>query len=306
MRRLSARGDARGGMRVLPITLVLLVDRVSQLGFGAFCRCLCGALTDRRLARNMAAVNRIWPASLIVVSIVSMVGLGIEHRLCAPHREPLPGWARGGIVAAGGGDQAARARRPHRAGVGLGGRHRVRRDAAGAGERGEVHRHGRTHRDHRRRAGREHACCRSCSPGSARGSTSRRLGCGASRRPADQLAALGELGVAPSDWRSGRRGPTARTPCGAGGAPAHRSAARPVAARERGLGARAARDRRRGPRQLRRDRPGDSRSSARGPRSRKNPAGAPPRSSSGYFARDRTDSARLGHHHREHRAARGA
>ena len=133
LRRISAEETRAAEWRVLPLTLVLLLIAFRSL-ISAILPVLCGALTVVVSLGTVAAVNRFWPASLIVVSIVSMVGLGLEHRLRAPHREPLPGWTRGGIVAAGSGDPGGPARRSHRAGVGLGGRHRLCRDAHGAGE----------------------------------------------------------------------------------------------------------------------------------------------------------------------------
>jgi RND superfamily putative drug exporter len=77
MRRLSARETRAAELRALPITLVLLLVAFRSL-VSALLPVLCGALTILISLGFIAAVNRIWPASVVVVSIASMVGLGLS------------------------------------------------------------------------------------------------------------------------------------------------------------------------------------------------------------------------------------
>jgi putative drug exporter of the RND superfamily len=77
LRRLSARETRMAEVRVLPITLVLLVVAFRSL-VCALLPVLCGGLTILIALGIIAAVNRFWPASLVVVSIASMVGLGLS------------------------------------------------------------------------------------------------------------------------------------------------------------------------------------------------------------------------------------
>jgi len=77
LRRLSARETRMAELRVLPITLVLLLVAFRSL-VSALLPVLCGALTILIALGLIAAVNRFWPASLVVVSIASMVGLGLS------------------------------------------------------------------------------------------------------------------------------------------------------------------------------------------------------------------------------------
>ena len=77
LRRISAEETRAAEWRVLPLTLVLLLIAFRSL-ISAILPVLCGALTIVVSLGTVAAVNRLWPASLIVVSIVSMVGLGLS------------------------------------------------------------------------------------------------------------------------------------------------------------------------------------------------------------------------------------
>ena len=77
LRRISAEETRAAEWRVLPLTLVLLLIAFRSL-ISAILPVLCGALTVVVSLGAVAAVNRVWPASLIVVSIVSMVGLGLS------------------------------------------------------------------------------------------------------------------------------------------------------------------------------------------------------------------------------------
>ncbi|HTB29568.1 MAG TPA: MMPL family transporter, partial [Steroidobacteraceae bacterium] len=69
LRRISAEETRAAEWRVLPLTLVLLLIAFRSL-ISAILPVLCGALTVVVSLGTVAAVNRIWPASLIVVSIV--------------------------------------------------------------------------------------------------------------------------------------------------------------------------------------------------------------------------------------------
>ena len=77
MRHLSTRETRTAELRVLPITLVLLIIAFRSL-ICAVLPILCGALTILVSLGTVAAVSRWWPASIIVVSIISMVGLGLS------------------------------------------------------------------------------------------------------------------------------------------------------------------------------------------------------------------------------------
>ncbi len=77
LRRISAKETRAAEWRVFPLTLVLLLIAFRSL-ISAILPVLCGALTVAVSLGAVAAVNRVWPASLIVVSIVSMVGLGLS------------------------------------------------------------------------------------------------------------------------------------------------------------------------------------------------------------------------------------
>ncbi len=77
LRRISARETRAAEWRAFPLTLVLLLLAFRSLT-SAILPVLCGALTVAVSLGAVAAVNRVWPASLIVVSIVSMVGLGLS------------------------------------------------------------------------------------------------------------------------------------------------------------------------------------------------------------------------------------
>jgi putative drug exporter of the RND superfamily len=77
MRRLSTAETRAAELRVLPITAVLLLLAFRSL-ISAALPVLCGALTIVVSLGIIAAVNRIWPASIIAVSVISMVGLGLS------------------------------------------------------------------------------------------------------------------------------------------------------------------------------------------------------------------------------------
>jgi RND superfamily putative drug exporter len=77
MRRVSANETRTAELRVLPLTLILLLVAFRSL-VAAILPVLCGALTILVSLGAVAAANRVWPASLVVVSIVSMIGLGLS------------------------------------------------------------------------------------------------------------------------------------------------------------------------------------------------------------------------------------
>jgi RND superfamily putative drug exporter len=77
MRRVSAHETRTAELRVLPLTLILLLIAFRSL-VSAILPIMCGALTIMVSLGAVAAVNRWWPASLVVVSIVSMIGLGLS------------------------------------------------------------------------------------------------------------------------------------------------------------------------------------------------------------------------------------
>jgi RND superfamily putative drug exporter len=77
MRRVSAAETRAAELLVLPLTLVLLIIAFRSL-ISALLPIVCGALTILVSLGAVAAVNSFWPISIIVVSIVSMVGLGLS------------------------------------------------------------------------------------------------------------------------------------------------------------------------------------------------------------------------------------
>jgi putative drug exporter of the RND superfamily len=77
MRRLSGRETRTAELRVLPFTLLLLFIAFRSL-IAAALPLVCGALTIVVSLGALAAVNRLWPASIIVVSLISMIGLGLS------------------------------------------------------------------------------------------------------------------------------------------------------------------------------------------------------------------------------------
>jgi putative drug exporter of the RND superfamily len=77
MRRVSAAQTRGAELRVLPLTLILLLIAFRSL-VAAILPLVCGALTILVSLAAVAAVNSFWPVSIIVVSIISMVGLGLS------------------------------------------------------------------------------------------------------------------------------------------------------------------------------------------------------------------------------------
>jgi putative drug exporter of the RND superfamily len=77
MRRLSARETRAAELRVLPITLVLLLVAFRSW-IAAILPLVCAGLTILISLGTLAVVNRVWPASILVVSIITMVGLGLS------------------------------------------------------------------------------------------------------------------------------------------------------------------------------------------------------------------------------------
>jgi RND superfamily putative drug exporter len=77
LRRISTQETRAAEWRVFPLTLLLLLIAFRSL-ISAILPILCGALTVVVALGVVAAVNRVWPSSLIVISIVSMVGLGLS------------------------------------------------------------------------------------------------------------------------------------------------------------------------------------------------------------------------------------
>jgi RND superfamily putative drug exporter len=77
MRRLSAASTRTAELRVLPLTLIVLAVAFRGL-LAAALPILCGALTILVSMGLLAGLNRVWPVSLIALSIVSMVGLGLS------------------------------------------------------------------------------------------------------------------------------------------------------------------------------------------------------------------------------------
>ncbi len=112
MRRLSADETRTAELWVLPVTLVLLLVAFRSV-IAAILPVACGAVTILVSLGTIGAVNRFFPASIIVVSIVSMIGLGlsIDYALLivSRYRDGLhQGFSRTQAVA-----RAARVRRPH-------------------------------------------------------------------------------------------------------------------------------------------------------------------------------------------------
>jgi RND superfamily putative drug exporter len=77
MRRVSAAETRAAELLVLPLTLMLLIIAFRSL-VSAILPIVCGALTILVSLGALAAVNSFWPVSIIVVSIISMVGLGLS------------------------------------------------------------------------------------------------------------------------------------------------------------------------------------------------------------------------------------
>jgi putative drug exporter of the RND superfamily len=77
MRRVSANETRTAELRVLPLTLLLLIIAFRSL-ISAILPVFCGALTILVSLAAVAAVNYFWSVSIIVISIISMVGLGLS------------------------------------------------------------------------------------------------------------------------------------------------------------------------------------------------------------------------------------
>jgi RND superfamily putative drug exporter len=77
MRRVSAAETRTAELSVLPLTLVLLLIAFRTLTC-AILPVLCGGLTIVLSLGMIEVVNRFWPLSIIVISIVTMVGLGLS------------------------------------------------------------------------------------------------------------------------------------------------------------------------------------------------------------------------------------
>jgi RND superfamily putative drug exporter len=77
MRHLSADETRAAELRVLPLTLLLLIIAFRSL-VSAILPIVCGTLTILVTLGAVAAVNSFLPLSIIVVSIISMVGLGLS------------------------------------------------------------------------------------------------------------------------------------------------------------------------------------------------------------------------------------
>jgi RND superfamily putative drug exporter len=77
MRRFSAAATRVAELRVLPLTLLLLLAAFRSV-ISAALPIVCGGLTIVVSLGILSAVNQIWPSSIIVVSIISMVGLGLS------------------------------------------------------------------------------------------------------------------------------------------------------------------------------------------------------------------------------------
>jgi putative drug exporter of the RND superfamily len=77
MRRVSAEETRTAELRVLPLTLILLIIAFRSL-ISALLPIVCGALTILVSLGAVAAVNSFWPVSIVAVSIISMVGLGLS------------------------------------------------------------------------------------------------------------------------------------------------------------------------------------------------------------------------------------
>jgi putative drug exporter of the RND superfamily len=77
IRRESSKETNRAELWVFPITLALLLLAFRTL-VAAVLPLLCGALTMLVTLGLAVAVNQFWPMSVILVSVVSMVGLGLS------------------------------------------------------------------------------------------------------------------------------------------------------------------------------------------------------------------------------------
>jgi RND superfamily putative drug exporter len=77
VRRLSGHETRVAEMRVLPITLVLLLVGFRSL-VAAVLPLVCGGLAVVVSLASIAIMNKVFPASIIVVSVISMVGLGLS------------------------------------------------------------------------------------------------------------------------------------------------------------------------------------------------------------------------------------
>ena len=92
IRRVSSAETNAAELRVLPATLLLLLIAFRSV-VAALLPVLCGALTLLVTLGLAAVMNRVWPASVILVSVVTMVGLGlsIDYALLivSRHREAL-------------------------------------------------------------------------------------------------------------------------------------------------------------------------------------------------------------------------
>jgi RND superfamily putative drug exporter len=77
MRRISSEQTRTAELRVLPLTLLLLLIAFRSLP-SAVLPVVCGGLTILVSLGVVALLNAFWPASVIVVSVISMVGLGLS------------------------------------------------------------------------------------------------------------------------------------------------------------------------------------------------------------------------------------
>ncbi len=77
LRRLSAGETRAAELGVLPITVLLLLLAFRSV-VAALLPVICGAMTLLISLGALALLNRVWPLSIIVVSLMSMVGLGIS------------------------------------------------------------------------------------------------------------------------------------------------------------------------------------------------------------------------------------
>jgi putative drug exporter of the RND superfamily len=77
IRRVASEETRNAELRVFPITLLLLLIAFRSV-VSAVLPLLCGALTMSIALGLAVAVNRFWPMSVILVSVVSMVGLGLS------------------------------------------------------------------------------------------------------------------------------------------------------------------------------------------------------------------------------------
>jgi RND superfamily putative drug exporter len=77
IRRVGSEDTHTAELRVFPVTLVLLLIAFRS-PIAAVLPLLCGALTMLIALGLAVGVNRFWPMSVILVSVVSMVGLGLS------------------------------------------------------------------------------------------------------------------------------------------------------------------------------------------------------------------------------------